>query len=231
MKIDILTQPDDSTCGPTSLHAVYRYWNLDLPLETLLSEVKSLEEGGTLGVYLGLDALTRGFSVQIHSYNLKMFDPSWSALQPEGLIDKLRNQLQFKKGKKFGLATEAYVHFLEQGGRIKFDELDADLLKLYFDRKLPILAGVNATYLYNTRREISKSRTESIYDDLRGEPTGHFVVLSGFDSAKNVQVADPFPGNPITKSNYYHVGVNRLINAVHLSIVTYDANLLIISRK
>ena len=31
LHLDILPQPDDSTCGPTYLHAVYRYWGDVLP--------------------------------------------------------------------------------------------------------------------------------------------------------------------------------------------------------
>ncbi len=231
MEIEILTQPDDSTCGPTSLHAVYRYLGYRLPLDTLLMEVQSLEEGGTLGVFLGLDALARGFQVQIHSYNLKMFDPSWADLEPKEIVEKLHRQAEYKKGKKFTSATDAYIRFIEGGGSLRMDELNPGLLRSYFERRLPVLAGVNVTYLYKAKREMSKSRTQSVYDDLRGEPTGHFVVLSGFTDEDKIRVADPYAGNPITGSNYYDVDVHRLINAVHLGIVTYDANLLIISRK
>ena len=34
--IDILPQPDDVTCGPTCLNAVYRFWGDDLPIERIV---------------------------------------------------------------------------------------------------------------------------------------------------------------------------------------------------
>jgi hypothetical protein len=81
--IRILAQPDDSTCGPTALHAVYASFGLDLPLEQVIDEVHFLEDGGTLAVFLGIHALKRGFHARIHSYNLRVFDPTWEGLPPE----------------------------------------------------------------------------------------------------------------------------------------------------
>ena len=36
VSLDILPQPDDTTCGPTSLHAVYRFWGDDLPIDRII---------------------------------------------------------------------------------------------------------------------------------------------------------------------------------------------------
>ena len=89
MEIKILPQPDDVTCGPTSLHAVYSHLGYKIPLKKLISEIEFLEEGGTLGVFLGIDALKRGFKATIYSYNLKLFDPTWSNLKMPELREKL----------------------------------------------------------------------------------------------------------------------------------------------
>src|SRR5437762_675447 len=34
LPVETLPQPDETTCGPTCLHAVYRYWGDREPLET-----------------------------------------------------------------------------------------------------------------------------------------------------------------------------------------------------
>jgi len=52
LKLEMLPQPDDTTCGPTCLHAIYRYWNRDISLDQVISEVKPLPNGGTLAVML-----------------------------------------------------------------------------------------------------------------------------------------------------------------------------------
>ncbi len=231
MKIDILSQPDDSSCGPTSLHAVYTYLGHKISLESLLEEVRFLSEGGTLAVLLGLDALKRGFNAKIYSYNLRIFDPTWYDLDYHSLVEKLQIQLVHKTGKKFTEATLAYINFLQAGGIISFEDLTQDLLSKYFKMDLPVLAGLNSNYLYRSAREFIKSDKKTIFDDIRGEPQGHFVVLHGMTENGRIMVADPYIKNPISETNYYVVNINRLINAIHLGIVTYDANLLIISKR
>jgi hypothetical protein len=142
---------------------------------------------------------------------------------------KLLAQTRHKEGKKLHATCLAYSKFLKEGGEVRFDDPSPALLQSYFDRDLPVLTGLSATYLYKSKREYSGSMGESIYDDLRGKPMGHFVVLCGMEK-KTVLVADPYQDNPYSKDLYYHVPVGRLINAIMLGIVTYDANLLIISK-
>ena len=70
---------------------------------------------------------------------------------------------------------------------------------------------------------------EGIPDDVRGEPAGHFVVLCGYDrERREVLVADPLQIVPEAESHLYSVSIDRVIGAILLGIVTYDANLLII---
>jgi hypothetical protein len=103
-------------------------------------------------------------------------------------------------------------------------------LKKYLAQNVPILVGLSATYLYNSPREYT-IQNRSYYDDLKGYPVGHFVVLYGMNEMDQVDVADPYKGNPISKDNYYQVPVNKLLSAIMLGIMTYDANLLIISKE
>ncbi len=227
MELTILAQPDDNSCGPTSLHAVYRYYNLEVELARLIADISSLEAGGTLAVYLGIDALQRGMEATIYSYNLKMFDPTWAGLDSPALIDKLEQQQELKKKKRFLQASHAYISFLRQGGRILFDQLSPELLKNTLQLSIPILTGLSATYLYNSMREISRGK-RSYYDDIAGEPVGHFVVLTDYTAVDMVQIADPYSGNPLCDSQHYTLPVQRLINAIHLGSMTYDANLLIV---
>ena len=94
--IKMMNQPDDTTCGPTSLHAVYDYYKDYLPLEQVIKEVTSLQDGGTLAVMLASHALKRGYATKIYTYNLKMFDPTWLLDKRTHLIDKLNLQLKVR---------------------------------------------------------------------------------------------------------------------------------------
>lgn len=229
LQLDILRQPDDSTCGATCLNAVYRYFGDEIPLDRLIRDVEHLEEGGTLGVLLGKHALARGYDVRLYTYNLAVFDPTWFEFESGELIAKLNLQMKAKKGRKLKLASKAYIEFLEAGGKILFTDLTVSLIRRYLRKALPILAGLSATFLYRSRREYGP---DSKYDDIRGFPVGHFVVLCGYDpQSKRVLVADPYLPNPVAKDHYYEVDIAHLISAILLGVLTYDANLIIIQPR
>jgi hypothetical protein len=232
LDFDINMQPDNLTCGPTCLHAVYRYYNDAISLPAVVAEVPSIEEGGTLAVYLACHALRRGYKTTIFPYNLQIFDPTWSAIPPKDIAAKLRRQLSFKKDiPGFELVTSAYLEYLELGGQLKFEVMTASLLRRYLKKSIPILTGLSATYLYDDAREYD-TRRGSKYDDVRGESAGHFVVLTGYNKEdRSVAVADPLKKNPIASSRYYCVNIYRLICAIMLGILSYDGNLLIIQPK
>lgn len=226
LEVKILPQPTETTCGPTCLHALYRYFGDRISLDRVAREIPYLEEGGTLAVMLGTHALSRGFKATIYTYNLHIFDPTWF-LHPETDLKKyLLAQKKAKRDKKLRLASDAYIEFLERGGRIVFKDLTPDLLKSFLQDDQPILTGLSATYLYRSAREIGATNE---YNSVEGEPSGHFVILSGYDKKmKSLLVADPFHLNPFAGSNYYWVDVQRVISSILLGIVTYDANLLIV---
>lgn len=226
LTLDILPQPDDTTCGPTCLQAVYRYYDDSMPLAQLIAEAGTLEGGGTLEVLLACHALRRGYRATIYTYNLQIFDPTWFTAPIVDLEDRLTRQLAAKDHNKLAVATGAYLDFLRLGGVLRFQDLTASLVRKYLKQGKPILCGLSATYLYHCAREYGP---RADYDDIRGYPTGHFVVLCGYDrERRTVQVADPLRQNPLGAGQYYEVAIDRLVSAILLGILTYDGNLLII---
>ena len=229
LDFDIKAQPDEVTCGPTCLHALYQYYDDKISLPQVIREVKQLKNGGTLAVMMGSHALNRGYQASIYTYNLHVMDPTWFKLSSRKIAENLRRQMRFKiKRRKLLVASNAYINFLESGGKLLSAELDEHLIKGYLKKSVPILAGLSATYLYGTPREIP---TTNKYDSIKGEPVGHFAIINGYDiNSGIVYLADPMNPNPL-KSQYYSVTFDRLINSIMLGIVTYDANLLIIQPK
>jgi hypothetical protein len=227
--LDILPQPDDTTCGPTCLHAIYRYFGDRIPLHQVVSEVPKIEAGGTLAVYLAVHALRRGYSATIYSYNLQIFDPTWAKARTKEIVGKLRLQASYKKDDPgIEISTKGYLEFLELGGELRFEVLTAALIRRYLKRSLPVLSGLSATYLYNCAREHSKGSDLS-FDDIRGKSMGHFVVLAGYDRQdRTVLIADPLSPNPVGSGQYYRVDILRLVCAIMLGTLTFDGDLLII---
>ena len=229
LAVPMLRQPDDTTCGPTCLHAVYQYHGDRVPLRTVIDEVPSLEGGGTLAVLLGCHALRRGYDATIYTYNLQVFDPTWFRDGASPLAGKLMALADSRSDQKLRNAARAYVDYLALGGKILFQDLTADLLRRYLKRGIPVLTGLSSTFLYRSARELPGSNEA---DDVRGLPAGHFVVLSGYrETNREVRVADPWHPNPVSKEGQYWVGISRIVNSILLGILTYDANLLIVERK
>src|ERR1700749_4658369 len=69
LPVQILPQPDETTCGPTCLHAIYRYWGDEEPLEAIIARGRRLKQGGTFAVFLGCDALRKGYRATLYTYN------------------------------------------------------------------------------------------------------------------------------------------------------------------
>jgi hypothetical protein len=228
--IQILPQPDDASCGPTCLHALYRAYGDEVELETVIGEVPSLETGGTLAVALGCHALRRGYLATLQTFNLTMFDPTWFSRPGTDLAARLRAQAEHKNDRKLRAATVRYLEYLELGGRIEFPELNRKLVSDHLSHGQPILVGLSATYLYACARETGDRRAS--YDDVRGDPVGHFVLLCDYDrSSKTVRVADPNAENPAFLEHHYDVAIDRLLGAIMLGALTYDANLLLIAPR
>jgi hypothetical protein len=224
----IQRQPDDQTCGPTCLHAVYRYFGDELELERLAAEIPMLEEGGgTLEVMLGVHALRRGYRATLHTFNLRVFDPTWFTRR-HSLEERLEAQLAARKHPKIRFATRGYLDFLRLGGRIRFGDLTSSTLRAPLKRGLPILTGLSATYLHRSMRELPETDKD---DDVRGDPVGHFVVLCGYDAAaRTVEVADPLE-HPDDGRRRYAVPIARVVGAIFLGVLTYDASCLVIEPR
>jgi len=235
----MLPQPDDESCGPTCLHAVYRYWGEEVALDEVMRSARSLNVTGagrgTLAVMLGIDALTRGYDATLYTFNLLVFDPTWFATNgtasPIFLQNKLQAQAEARSvdDPRFRVATASYLEFVRRGGSIRYRDLTSRLISRFIRGGVPVLTGVSATYLYRCAREFGP---DDDYDDLRGVPAGHFVVLHGYDTKKRkVTVADPLADNPGFDSQQYVVSMARLVPAIMLGVLTHDANLLMITPK
>jgi hypothetical protein len=228
LRVEGFTQPDDVTCGPTCLRKVYNYFGLDLPVDDVLGEIDRNEDGGTLAVFLGLAALRRGFDATIYSYDLRIFDPTWRQLAPYELRKKIQLRVPHLSSAKARRSAEAYLSFLELGGSLTFEELTPALLKRILNRNHPVLAGLSATHLYGFSRERHDPVThELLEDDVAGEPTGHFVVITGYEHwGRRFIVRDPSTHVPKTQDGRLIVDAQRLINSILLGDLTYDAVLL-----
>ena len=224
LPVKTLRQPDETTCGPTCLHAIYSYWGKTEPLQSVIERTRTLESGvGTFVVFLGCDALLNGFGATIYTYNLTVFDPTWFTAGVD-ISERLQKQWDVKPDARLRHATKGYLEFLRLGGRLRLTDLSQSLIHGLLRRQLPILTGLSSTFLYRAPREYGPDDTP---DDLCGFPAGHFVVLAGYNrEQRQVLVADPY--GPFQE---YWCNIDRVLGSVLLGIVTHDANLLVIHSR
>jgi len=224
--VPILPQPDERTCGPTCLHAIYGLDGLNVDLGALVTEVAQLAEGGTLGVQLANHALGRGYRARIYTYNVQVFDPTWLRGDVD-IAHKLEMQARRKPSIKLRRATGLYREFLAAGGELLHSDLTAGFLARLLRYGRPVIAGLSATYLYDCEREL-----DDVEDDVAGYPVGHFVLASHLDTDRHtVRVADPLADNPRYGRPHYDVDIQHLFNSILLGVVTYDANLIELWRE
>ena len=166
LDLEIQPQPNDSSCGPTCLSAVYQYWSDPVEIQCLLNEIRQLSSGGTLAVQLGCHALSRGYHAMTTTYKLQIFDPTWfksagglgDSLQ---ISDKLIKQFEIKSKRphvnhaSLKIATDSYVNFQKMGGRLRMIPLNEQLIQDAIAVGIPVLCGLSATYLYQKSRERS----------------------------------------------------------------------------
>lgn len=227
LRVQRFLQPDDVTCGPTCLRKVYDFYGLSVGADEVLGEIDRNEDGGTLAVFLGIAGLRRGFGARIYSYDLRIFDPTWHRLPPRDLAEKIHARFPYLADSQRLRAARAYLDFLAMGGELAFDELSPALLKSIIDREHPVLAGLSATYLYGFSRERQADGDRLVEDDVAGEPTGHFVVIVGYEHwGRRFSLRDPSHHVPVAPDGRQVVDAQRLINAILLGDVTYDAVLL-----
>jgi hypothetical protein len=225
LPVETLPQPDETTCGPTCLHAIYTYWGDREPLTTVIDRMWQLEHGGTYAVFLGCDALAKGYRARIYTYNLSLFDPTWFTQPHVDIAARLARQRDLKDERRGQHATDGYLEFLKNGGRLRFANLSQHLIRGILRCRLPIVTGLSSTYLYRSARELP----DGTPDDVRGHPVGHFVVIAGWDDRRRrVLVVDPYQPNPWGPSHEYWIGIDRVLAAILLGIVTHDANLLVV---
>lgn len=226
LPLEMHPQPDETTCGPTCLHAIYNYWGADVPLQEVIDRTHKLEHGGTFAIFLACDALRQGYQATIYTYNLTVFDPTWFVPGVD-IAERLQRQREVKKNDaRLQHVTEGYLEFLRLGGRLRLTDLSRPLIRGLLRRSLPILTGLNSTYLYRAVREYGPNDEP---DDIRGLPSGHFVVIAGYDRKKrNVLVVDPYGLHPYGPTHEYWINIDRVLGAILLGIVTHDANLLLV---
>lgn len=224
LPVERIEQPDDLTCGPTALLQVYRYHGLRLSLAEVIGATRRNPDGGTLAVYLALSALEAGWHPTLYTFDLDVVDPTWEGLPAEEMARRLEARVEEVGGERLRRILRVYAELVRRGGEVRIVDLDRRLLVELLVAGHPVVAGLSATWLYRTPRELAEEP-----DDVAGWPVGHFVVVSGYEpEGDRFLVVDPSRDIPISGTGVYAVRSERLMASILLSDTTDDAVLLVL---
>ena len=124
---------------------------------TVIERMWRLEHGGTYAVFLGCDALRKGYRARIYTYNLTVFDPTWFTRPHVDIAARLARAARGEgRAARLQHATDGYLEFLTRGGRLRFANLSQRLIRGILRCRLPILTGLSSTYLYRSARELRR---------------------------------------------------------------------------
>jgi hypothetical protein len=150
LQLDILAQPDNVTCGPTCLHAVYRFYGDQLPLDQVIQRDSAASRRWDIGCFAGVPRFAprlRRDHFDVQSADLRPDLVSAPISLAWRIVCELRwpssgsSKLACGERGLSGIATDL-------GGRIQMEDFTSRLIRRYLKREIPILTGLSATYLY-----------------------------------------------------------------------------------
>jgi len=235
LKIERAIQPDDSSCGPTSLKMALSFFKDDKSIDEIKKHVKMFKGIGCYDSHLALGAIELGYTPIVYSFNRRIFHPSWSDLNADKLLEKLiekKKKLEGEKKKpdanlsqlrKDLISIEGYIELLKKGVELHLSPLSRDLILKYLKEGLPVIVALDMSYLYSA---------PNFDDEFEMEHTTHFVVIYGFDPSDNTfLIADPWYEIKLdNKNGKYKRDTDIIINAILYADYCNDADLLIIKK-
>ena len=223
LKFERIPQPDNITCGPTSLRMVLNYYGHPVPHEEMMKHFTIFPHIGVLDPHICMAAMDFGFKAKTISFNYRVIHPSWTKLSRQELLQKLRTYFPKIKNYKDSVSAAGYIRYLERGGTIEFHPMSRKLIVHYLEKGIPVIAALDMEYLYNGTVH---------WTEFRPEHATHFVVIYGYDADKDVfQVADPWYEVTIpNKEGTYEVPADRLMTAILLGFQVNDGDLVIVEK-
>lgn len=199
--IEAQTQPTSTTCSPTALSILLAHYGDMISPVDIEAEVPQGTDGngkkmGTINQQLATWCLSKGYKVNMYTFDCQIIDQSWSRLNKDALLERLKLRKNGWVVPGIGKDwteeyTQSYIDFLEAGGYLKITNAVTTELLYKLLEKGPFLPCVSYSTLYGAARTRVENDNESPNDDINGRALNHSIVIYGCDKAGNFKIADP----------------------------------------
>ncbi len=156
-------------------------------------------EIGSLSQELATWAISLGYEVTIHSFDVQITDMSWIGMDEQMLLERLKAVEEIRNVPNLGKESSkryvrSYVNFIKNGGKLiiaQYPTIDkiVELLQIS-----PLFVNVCAHTLYGIGRLSYLEPGKNKPDDVNGKITTHSIVVHEYDGKGTFTIADPWEG-------------------------------------
>jgi hypothetical protein len=234
-KLPLKIQSTSSNCVQTSTSQFLNFYGIkETPDEIeAIVPVRASAEGKPMGTLLA-DIGTwlvkdKKLGVTMHVFDAQIIDRSWKSFSQDQLLNEMEksqiNGISSARTPYAPLLIDAYVTYLQAGGKIDITKCTNDLLQSLL-AKGPVMAIINFNYMYDyPRSKYDPIKKEYVADPNEGKVIEHAVVLTGFED-NNYFYNDP----DYEMGGQHKVRDDVLIGAICAAQINSDNYLLSIKR-
>ncbi|MBD3280341.1 hypothetical protein GF389_02360 [Candidatus Dojkabacteria bacterium] len=212
-----------NVCGPLCLVNIFENLGDKALVEDIMEDLGVTENEITYLPQLALYAHKNNLKIKYLQSNPREISPNWKGLESDKYLETLKKfQEEMDKESIWKKNLKFLIEYIEAGGEIEVDDLSREKISQYLAEGYVVLAAVEQTWLWGKRKV--KGKIE--YDDLKGKPSGHFVVIYKEDG-DDFLVSDPYPTGLEGKEGLYRVSKDTML----VSILVWGAQMIGVKSK
>lgn len=196
-----MLQPTNVSCGQTAVAMLLGHYGVYKTPKEVIEWVKYVDadgnEIGSVTPQLAIKIMELGFRAELYTFDFLLINHDWKNLDGKELIQKLKSVRSTRKVNSpiSGYEEEyfdAYIGFVEKGGRLHIRDYPTTELLLGLLRDGPIVVNIVQDVLTGKGWRGKSGLRQDVPDD-NGQVVTHSVVVYGFDDGKFL-IADPWNG-------------------------------------
>ncbi len=212
-------QHTNTSCGQACLSMLLSHYGIDrAPAEILDAKNVYVDDQGhpwgTMAADLAAWCIPFGFKAEVHTFDPRVIDHSWSVLPGAEILAKLEavrgSRVIPTLGKNISsIFVQAYIDLLRAGGTLRIAPYVTSSLLYALLERGPLQATVCMGAFYGLGKQRVGDDGRPVLDDHHGGIGTHFVVVYGHDDSGHFLIADPSK-----RPGLYTVEPDKLIGSI-----------------
>ncbi len=198
-------------CGPVSTYNIHKYFGTKITLPEILKDLGVTLKSLTFPSQLANHLRRQSYIVEVLTSCSYVVSPQWMGKPSSSIIDQLTKWCGYNKKSTWLKGATLLLEYMKDGGKVTVLNLTTKVLDDYLDQGYVILACLEESWLWGKRKIADKN----IFDDVKGNPRGHFVVLYDKND-HDYRVSDPYPTGLPGREGTYTVSKDTVLTSILL---------------